>query len=141
VVPIGLTLLTAATLWMTTLAPTTPSWQIALTLAIRGFGMGFSFMPSISAAFVTLAPTRIARATSISNVGVIGMTKLDDRGRPYRRLVAGLAGGSPRGVVASLQPVHPPEQAGDPLEEPHLNGFRTLIAGRDNTRRDPQKAR
>jgi EmrB/QacA subfamily drug resistance transporter len=68
VVPVGLTLLTGATVWMTMLTPTTPAWLIALMLAARGFGMGFSFMPSMSAAFVTLAPARIARATSISNV-------------------------------------------------------------------------
>jgi EmrB/QacA subfamily drug resistance transporter len=68
VVPVGLTLLTAATIWMTTLTPSTPAWLIGLMLALRGMGMGFSFMPSMSAAFVTLAPSRIARATSISNV-------------------------------------------------------------------------
>ncbi|MDQ6743867.1 MAG: DHA2 family efflux MFS transporter permease subunit [Candidatus Dormibacteraeota bacterium] len=68
VVPIGLTLLTGATVWMTTLTPTTPGWTIALMLAIRGCGMGFSFMPSMSAAYVTLAPAKIARATSVANV-------------------------------------------------------------------------
>lgn len=68
VVPVGLTLVTAATVWMTTLTPTTPAWTIALMLIIRGCGMGFSFMPSMSAAYVTLAPARIARATSIANV-------------------------------------------------------------------------
>ncbi len=68
VVPIGLALLTAATVWMTTLTPTTPAWLISLMLAIRGVGMGFSFMPSMSAAYVTLAPARIARATSVANV-------------------------------------------------------------------------
>jgi EmrB/QacA subfamily drug resistance transporter len=68
VVPFGLTIITIATIWMTTLTPTTSGAAIAAMLALRGFGMGFSFMPSMSAAFVTLAPDRIARATSISNV-------------------------------------------------------------------------
>src|SRR5438045_5356770 len=39
-----------------------------MMLAVRGFGMGFSFMPSMSAAYVTLAPALIARATSVANV-------------------------------------------------------------------------
>ena len=68
VVPFGLTLVTVATIWMTTVAFDTSAWVIGIMLAIRGLGMGFSMMPSMSAAFVTLAPERIPRATSVSNV-------------------------------------------------------------------------
>ena len=68
VVPFGLAVVTAATIWMTTLTPTTSGALIGAMLALRGFGMGFSMMPSMSAAFITLAPDKIARATSVSNV-------------------------------------------------------------------------
>ncbi|MDQ6771783.1 MAG: DHA2 family efflux MFS transporter permease subunit [Candidatus Dormibacteraeota bacterium] len=68
VVPFGITVLVGATVWMTTLAFDT-SWQvIAAMLVLRGVGMGFSMMPSMSSAYVTLAPSRIARATSVANV-------------------------------------------------------------------------
>ena len=68
IVPVGLALLTGASLWMTTLSPETPRATVALMLAARGFGMGLSMMPSMSSAYVTLAPSLISRATAISNV-------------------------------------------------------------------------
>jgi EmrB/QacA subfamily drug resistance transporter len=68
VVPIGVAILTISTVWMTTLAADTSRGVIFAMLFVRGLGMGFAMMPSMSAAFVTLAPQRIARATSVSNV-------------------------------------------------------------------------
>ena len=68
VVPVGLAILTVSTVWMTTLAADTSRGVIFAMLFVRGLGMGFAMMPSMSSAFVTLAPQRIARATSISNV-------------------------------------------------------------------------
>jgi EmrB/QacA subfamily drug resistance transporter len=68
VVPFGLAVLTGATIWMASVSPETAAPTIATMLALRGFGMGFSMMPSMSTAFITLAPDRIARATSISNI-------------------------------------------------------------------------
>jgi EmrB/QacA subfamily drug resistance transporter len=67
VVPFGLTLLAAGTLWLTTIAPGTSSRELAAMLVVRGMGMGFTMMPIMSAAYVTLRPSQIARATSISN--------------------------------------------------------------------------
>src|SRR5215472_11616722 len=67
VVPFGLALLTLCSVWMATLAPDTPRWEIALMVAGRGLGIGLSMIPSMSSAYVTLAPTLIARATSVSN--------------------------------------------------------------------------
>jgi EmrB/QacA subfamily drug resistance transporter len=68
VVPIGLAILAASTVWMTTLAADTSRGLIFAMLFVRGMGMGFSMMPSMSSAYVTLAPQRIARATSVANV-------------------------------------------------------------------------
>jgi EmrB/QacA subfamily drug resistance transporter len=68
VVPIGLTIVAAGTVWMTTLAASTPAWQVALMVGLRGVGMGCTMMPAMSSAYVTLQPRQIARATSVSNV-------------------------------------------------------------------------
>jgi EmrB/QacA subfamily drug resistance transporter len=68
VVPVGLSLLGAATVWMTTLSPGTPARTITLMMALRGAGMGFAMIPAMSAAYVTLAPSMISRATSVTNV-------------------------------------------------------------------------
>jgi EmrB/QacA subfamily drug resistance transporter len=68
VVPIGLAILAASTIWMTTLAADTSRGLIYAMLFVRGLGMGFAMMPSMSSAYVTLAPDRIARATSVANV-------------------------------------------------------------------------
>jgi EmrB/QacA subfamily drug resistance transporter len=68
VVLVGLLLLVASTLWMTTLAYDTSSRTIVAMLVLRGMGMGFCMMPSMSAAYVTMAPDLIAHATSVANV-------------------------------------------------------------------------
>jgi EmrB/QacA subfamily drug resistance transporter len=67
VVPFGLSILFVSTLWSTTLAPDTSRETIVLMLGMRGLGMGFSMMVVFSAAFVTLRPEFMARATSVSN--------------------------------------------------------------------------
>ena len=67
VVPFGLLLLTLCSVWMATLTPVTPAWQVALMVAGRGLGIGLSMIPSMSSAYVTLAPGLIGRATSVSN--------------------------------------------------------------------------
>ncbi|HKF76694.1 MAG TPA: MDR family MFS transporter [Candidatus Dormibacteraeota bacterium] len=68
VVPIGLGILVGSTAWMTTLAYDTSKEVVVAMLALRGMGMGFCMMSSMSAAFVTLRPEMIARATSVANV-------------------------------------------------------------------------
>jgi EmrB/QacA subfamily drug resistance transporter len=68
VVPIGIAILTASTIWMTTLTADASRGLIFAMLFVRGLGMGFAMMPSMSSAYVTLAPQRIARATSVANV-------------------------------------------------------------------------
>jgi EmrB/QacA subfamily drug resistance transporter len=67
VVPFGLALLTLSSVWIATLAPDTPRWEVAAMVAGRGLGIGMSLMPAMSSAYVTLPPALIARATSVSN--------------------------------------------------------------------------
>jgi EmrB/QacA subfamily drug resistance transporter len=67
VVPFGLAVLTLSSIWMATLTPATPRWAVAAMVAGRGLGIGLSIMPAMSSAYVTLPPTLIARATSVSN--------------------------------------------------------------------------
>jgi hypothetical protein len=67
VVPVGLALLTGSTIWMATMSPDTSRWVIAAMLAGRGVGIGLAMMPAMSSAYITLAPSLISRATSISN--------------------------------------------------------------------------
>jgi EmrB/QacA subfamily drug resistance transporter len=68
VIPVGLVLLVGSTLWMTTLTYDMSSTTIVAMLFLRGMGMGFCMMPSMSAAYVTMAPGLIAGATSVANV-------------------------------------------------------------------------
>jgi EmrB/QacA subfamily drug resistance transporter len=68
VVPFGLAMLAGGTLWLTTITPDTSSRELVAMLAVRGAGMGFTMMPIMSAAYVTLRPAQIARATSVTNV-------------------------------------------------------------------------
>lgn len=114
IVPIGLTLLTGASFWMTTLSPGTPRATVALMVAARGFGMGLSMMPSMSSAYVTLAPALIARATAISNTvqriaaglgAAIVATILSERIRAH---LPHVAGGLPQGGSGNLAGLHLP---------------------------------
>src|SRR5207249_5968290 len=50
------------------LAPNTSAMTIFLMMALRGLGMGFAMIPAMSAAYVTLAPSMISRASSVTNV-------------------------------------------------------------------------
>jgi len=63
----GLATLVVASAILTTITPETsaPTWVAMLVL--RGVGMGLSMMPNQSAAYVTLAPGEIGRATAINN--------------------------------------------------------------------------
>jgi MFS family permease len=63
----GVLALIAATLLLTRVTPTTDNWSWILITSARGIGMGFAMMPNFAAAYVTLAPAAIARATAVSN--------------------------------------------------------------------------
>jgi EmrB/QacA subfamily drug resistance transporter len=63
----GVLALVAATLLLTGVTPATDNWTWILITSARGLGMGFAMMPNFAAAYVTLAPAAIARATAVSN--------------------------------------------------------------------------
>ena len=63
----GVIALIAATLLLTGLTPATDNWTWIVITSARGLGMGFAMMPNFAAAYVTLAPEAIARATAVSN--------------------------------------------------------------------------
>jgi EmrB/QacA subfamily drug resistance transporter len=63
----GILALIGATLLLTDVKPSTDNWSWILITSARGLGMGFAMMPNFAAAYVTLAPAAIARATAVSN--------------------------------------------------------------------------
>ncbi len=63
----GIVALVAATLLLVRVTPATDNWSWILITSARGIGMGFAMMPNFAAAYVTLAPAAIARATAVSN--------------------------------------------------------------------------
>ena len=63
----GVLALVAATVLLTGVTPSTDNWSWILITSARGVGMGFAMMPNFAAAYVTLAPAAIARATAVSN--------------------------------------------------------------------------
>lgn len=67
VVPFGVVVLTAASIWTTTLQYNTSQGVLILMMLARGVGMGFTMMPAMSSAYVTLAPRLIPGATAITN--------------------------------------------------------------------------
>ena len=63
----GILALIAATVFLTGVKPDTSNWSWIVITSARGLGMGFAMMPNMAAAYVTLAPAAIARATAVSN--------------------------------------------------------------------------
>lgn len=63
----GILGLVAASVLLTGVTPATGNWTWILLITARGFAMGMAMMPAFAAAYVTLAPAAIARATAVSN--------------------------------------------------------------------------
>ena len=63
IVPAGLVVAGAGIFGLTTLSSTTSYWEIGALLVVMGAGLGASMMPTMSAAYVTLAPQIVSRAT------------------------------------------------------------------------------
>jgi EmrB/QacA subfamily drug resistance transporter len=68
VVPIGMAVFLLGTLAYTQLGPTTSYWWLALSLVVRGFGMGWTMMPLMAAAYAKLTHTLVPRATTTLNI-------------------------------------------------------------------------
>ncbi len=68
VVPIGMLVMLLATLVFTQVDAGTSEVALALCLFARGLGFGATMMPTMGAAYQTLAPTAVPRATTTLNI-------------------------------------------------------------------------
>jgi EmrB/QacA subfamily drug resistance transporter len=69
VVIAGLLMLMAGTVAFTQVGSGTPLWLLAISLVLRGFGLGFTMMPAMAAAYATLRSAgEVPRATPMLNV-------------------------------------------------------------------------
>jgi len=77
----GVSVLCLGTLPLAFVSPSTSVLEISLVLVLRGVGIGFSFMPAMTAAFASLKPEQLSDATPQLNVvqrvgGAIGTAVL-----------------------------------------------------------------
>jgi len=77
----GVSILALSTLPLAFVGPSTSILGISLILVVRGIGIGFSFMPAMTAAFASLRPEQLSDATPQLNVlqrigGAIGTAVL-----------------------------------------------------------------
>lgn len=103
VVLAGVCLLIVVTLGLAQVSPETTERTWAVLLAARGLAVGFTMMPAFSAAYVTLGPRVISRATALSNtlqrmasslgVAIIATVAADrvNTHLPHARLTAAVA--------------------------------------------------
>ena len=68
VVPAGLVVATLGTVAYTQLGAHTGFGWLAVSLFVRGIGFGFVMMPAISAAYQTLSPVQVPRASAAINI-------------------------------------------------------------------------
>jgi EmrB/QacA subfamily drug resistance transporter len=78
---VGVSILSIATLPLAFVAASTSILSISLVLLVRGVGIGFAFVPAMSAAFASLRPDQLSDATPQLNVlqrlgGAIGTAVL-----------------------------------------------------------------
>jgi EmrB/QacA subfamily drug resistance transporter len=67
VVLAGICVLVAVSFATATVSPSTSAFEWGLLLASRGVAVGFAMMPAFSAAYVTIQPRLISRATALAN--------------------------------------------------------------------------
>jgi MFS family permease len=77
----GVSILALSTLPLAFVSPSTSIVEISVILLVRGIGIGFSFMPAMTAAFASLRPEQLSDATPQLNVlqrigGAIGTAVL-----------------------------------------------------------------
>ena len=77
----GVALTTAATIPFALIGPHTSIAELCVMMLVRGFGIGFAFMPAMSAAFASLSRSQLSDATPQLNVlqrvgGSIGVALL-----------------------------------------------------------------
>jgi EmrB/QacA subfamily drug resistance transporter len=133
IVPFGVVILTAASIWMSTLDYNTSEGVLIMMMLARGVGMGFTMMPAMSAAYVTLRPNQVAAATSITNVvqrvaGAFGVALLSTI--LTNRITANLPkvpGHSIGGNTSTLAGLKLPAQLKDILLQQATHGFNSTF--------------
>ena len=68
IVPFGVLIVILGTVVYTQVTPGTSEVLLAFALFVRGIGLGMSMMPSMSAAYQTLEPSQVPRATTTINI-------------------------------------------------------------------------
>ena len=68
VVLAGLATLMVGTIAFTQVDPDTSFWILGASLVLRGFGLGFTMMPAMAAAYATIGREQVPRATPMLNV-------------------------------------------------------------------------
>jgi EmrB/QacA subfamily drug resistance transporter len=68
IVPIGVTVVIIGTLAYTQVTPHTSEVLLAVSLFVRGLGLGMSMMPAMSAGYQTLQQSDVPRATTTINI-------------------------------------------------------------------------
>jgi EmrB/QacA subfamily drug resistance transporter len=68
VVIAGLAMLMVGTIAFTQVQPDTSFWLLGGSLVVRGFGLGFTMMPAMAAAYATIDRAQVPRATPMLNV-------------------------------------------------------------------------
>ncbi len=68
IVPFGILVVILGTVAYTQVSDGTPEALLAASLFVRGLGLGMSMMPSMSAAYQTLQPLQVPRATTTINI-------------------------------------------------------------------------
>jgi EmrB/QacA subfamily drug resistance transporter len=130
---IGLVVMIIGTVPLVTVGPDTSYGFLAAILVVRGLGFGSAMMPSMAAAFSTLSPAAVPRATSALNViqrvgGTIGTALLAVV--LQHELATKLGGGASSGGGGGAQRLPEPvrERVADPLASAFASTFWWAVA-------------
>jgi EmrB/QacA subfamily drug resistance transporter len=121
VVMAGLVMLMVGTIAFTQVAPDTSFWLLGGSLVLRGFGLGFTMMPAMAAAYATIEREQVPRATPMLNVvqrvgGSLGTAVLAVV--LQRQIAAQLGGAGGGGAIGSV-----PAAAHDRVAAPLATAF------------------
>jgi EmrB/QacA subfamily drug resistance transporter len=126
VVIAGLFMLMAGTIPFITVSPDTSFWLLGAALVVRGFGLGFTMMPAMAAAYATIEREQVPRATPMLNVvqrvgGSLGTAVLAVV--LQRQIVAELSGAAGGGAAGGASLGEIPAGARARVAEPLSTAF------------------
>ena len=126
VVIAGLLMLMLGTVPFITVSPDTSFWLLGAALVVRGFGLGFTMMPAMAAAYATIEREQVPRATPMLNVlqrvgGSLGTAVLAVV--LQRQIVAELSGAAGGGAAGGASLGEIPAAARARVAEPLSTAF------------------